>query len=164
MLLPLVRSIELARFTPKTSLFTVEVALDWLSTDTCTAQSILKLEPWDVPPPGEGFTIVTFALPATAISAAVIAAVSVVALTYVVAVVLPFHATLEDEINPVPFTVKVKPAPQLLEVDGERELIVGTGLPDWDEDDDPPQLLSPAITGSATSQDRTLTAVLRPFR
>ena len=63
------------------------------------------------PPPGVGLNTVTFAVPAVVISAAVIAAVSWVPLTYVVVRLKPFHCTTELLTNPVPLTVSVKPGP-----------------------------------------------------
>src|SRR6267143_1859986 len=61
----------------------------------------------DIPPPGGGVNTVTVAVPATAMSAAEIAAVTCVAETYVVARAAPFHCTTELEIKFVPVTVSV---------------------------------------------------------
>jgi hypothetical protein len=52
---------------------------------------IVKGSALDVPPPGEGLTTVTLAVPAETMSAAVIAAVNCVLLTYVVMRLDPFH-------------------------------------------------------------------------
>ena len=60
----------------------------------------------DVPPPGAGFVTVTVAVPAVAISAAVIAAVSCVALTNVVVLAAPLNFTTDVDTKPVPFTVE----------------------------------------------------------
>src|SRR6267143_5645078 len=82
----------------------------------------------EVPPAGGGVTTVTGAVPAAAMSAAVIAAVSWVALTKVVVRAAPFHCTPEPLMNPVPFTVRVKSAPPKSVLDGDSEEIVGTAL------------------------------------
>src|SRR6266404_29508 len=82
----------------------------------------------EVPPAGGGVTTVTGAVPAAGMSAAVIAAVSWVALTKVVVRAAPFHCTPEPLMNPVPFTVRVKSAPPKSVLDGDSEEIVGTAL------------------------------------
>jgi hypothetical protein len=82
----------------------------------------------DVPPPGVGLVTVTVAVPAVAISAAVIAAVSWVALTKVVVLAAPLNFTTDVDTKPVPFTVRVKAAPPAVAPVGERELAVGAGL------------------------------------
>jgi hypothetical protein len=60
---------------------------------------------------GWGFTTVTDAVPALAMSLAGIEEVNLVALTYVVVSPVPFHCTLEVGANFVPFTVRVKATP-----------------------------------------------------
>ena len=82
----------------------------------------------DVPPPGAGFVTVTVAVPAVAISAAVIAAVNCVALTKVVVLAAPLNFTTEVDTKPVPFKVRVKAAPPAVALVGEREVAVGAGL------------------------------------
>jgi hypothetical protein len=82
----------------------------------------------DVPPPGAGLVTVTFAVPAVAISAAVMAAVNCVALTNVVVLATPLNFTTDVETNPVPFTVRVKAAPPAVALVGEIEVSVGAGL------------------------------------
>src|SRR3989454_1016756 len=82
----------------------------------------------EVPPPGAGVTTLTEAVPAAAMSAAVIAAVSWVALMKVVVRAAPFHCTALPFTNPVPFTVSVKPAPPKGVLAGDSEEIVGTAL------------------------------------
>ena len=82
----------------------------------------------DVPPPGAGLVTVTVAVPAVAISAAVMAAVSCVALTNVVVLAAPLNFTTEVDTKPVPFTVRVKAAPPAVALVGEREVAVGAGL------------------------------------
>ena len=82
----------------------------------------------DVPPPGAGLVTVTVAVPAVAISAAEIAAVSCVALTNVVVLAAPLNFTTDVDTKPVPFTVRVKAAPPAVALVGEREVSVGAGL------------------------------------
>ena len=82
----------------------------------------------DVPPPGAGFVTVTVAVPAVAISAAVIAAVNCVARTKVVVLAAPLNFTTDVDTKPVPFTVRVKAAPPAVALAGEREVSVGAGL------------------------------------
>ena len=82
----------------------------------------------DVPPPGAAFVTVTLAVPAVAISAAVIAAVNCVALTNVVVLAAPLNFTTDVDTNPVPFTVRVKAAPPAVALVGEIEDSVGAGL------------------------------------
>jgi hypothetical protein len=53
--------------------------------------STAKLTAEEVPPPGTGFTTVTLAVPAVAVSAGVTGAVSCVADTTVVVRLAPFH-------------------------------------------------------------------------
>jgi len=82
----------------------------------------------DVPPPGAGFVTVTVAVPAVAISAAVIAAVNCVALMKVVVLVAPLNFTTDVATKPVPLTVRVKAALPAVALVGEREVAVGAGL------------------------------------
>jgi len=82
----------------------------------------------DVPPPGAGFVTVTVAVPAVAISAAVIAAVNCVALTNVVVLAAPLNFTTDVGTKPVPLTVRVKAAPPAVALAGDREVAVGAGL------------------------------------
>src|SRR4029077_418429 len=64
----------------------------------------------EVPPPGVGEKTVTEGVPAVAISAAVMAAVSCVLLTKVVVRLLPFQRTTEPDTKLVPVAVRVKAA------------------------------------------------------
>ena len=82
----------------------------------------------DVPPPGAGFVMVTVAVPAVAISAAVIAAVNCVALTNVVVLAAPLNFTTDVGTKEVPFRLRVKAAPPAVALAGEREVAVGAGL------------------------------------
>ena len=75
-----------------------------------------------------GFVTVTVAVPAVAISAAVIAAVNCVALTNVVVLAAPLNFTTDVDTKPVPFTVSVKAAPPAVALVGESEVTVGAGL------------------------------------
>jgi hypothetical protein len=92
-----------------------------------TALLIVNETALDVPPV-VGFVTVTVAVPAVAISAAVIAAVNCVALTNVVVLAAPLNFTTEVDTNPVPLTVRVKAAPPAVALVGEREVAVGAGL------------------------------------
>jgi mRNA-degrading endonuclease toxin of MazEF toxin-antitoxin module len=89
---------------------------------------MVKVRAPDVPPPGEGFTTVTEAVPGVAMSLAEIAAVNFVPLTKVVVRALPFHCTTELVTKFVPVTVSVKAAPPAVALEGESEVAVGTGL------------------------------------
>jgi hypothetical protein len=82
----------------------------------------------DVPPPGAGFVTVTLNVPAVAMSATVIDAVTFVALTKVVVLAAPLKFTTEVATKLVPFTVRVKAAPPADALVGDSEVIVGTGL------------------------------------
>jgi hypothetical protein len=90
---------------------------------------MVKVKPPDVPPPGVGFTTVTVAVPAVAMSLAGTEAFNCVPLTYFVVSPVPFHWTTEAERKFVPFTVRVKAAPPAVALEGEREVAVGAGLP-----------------------------------
>src|SRR5262249_62343208 len=72
-----------------------------------------------------GFATVTCAVPAAAMSAAPIVAVSCPALTNVVARALPFHRTLAPLTKFEPVTVSVNPAPPAGAELGDREASVG---------------------------------------
>ena len=82
----------------------------------------------EVPPPGDGLTTVTLAVPAVAMSAAVIVAVISVSLTKVVVRFEPFHCTWLLATKFVPFTVKVNDPPPAVALGGESDLVVGIGL------------------------------------
>jgi hypothetical protein len=76
-----------------------------------------------------GLTTVTDAVCGAEISDAGMAAVTLDALTKVVGRGLPFQFTTEPDTNPVPFTVKVNPAPPGSTASGTRGwLIAGTGF------------------------------------
>jgi len=82
----------------------------------------------DVPPPGAGLTAVTATVRASAMSLAEIDAVNCVPLTNLAVRAEPFHCTAEAGTKFEPFTVKVKAAPPAAALDGDSELIEGTGL------------------------------------
>lgn len=95
----------------------------------------------EVPPPGAGSVTVTLNVPAVAMSAAVIDAVTCVALTKVVVFAVPLNFTTAPETKFVPFTVRVNAAPPAVALDGESVVIVGNGLltvNDWIPDVPPP--------------------------
>ena len=96
--------------------------------DGPAAALIVKDRLPDVPPPGAGLVTVTVAVPAVAISAAVMAAVSCVALTNVVVLAAPLNFTTDVDTKPVPLTVRMKAAPPAVALVGEREVAVGAGL------------------------------------
>lgn len=103
---------------------------------------IVKLNTFDVVPVGSakgrarfgvpkttvGVNTCTEAVPAVAISAAVIAAVSCVALTKVVVRLPPFHCTAEVFRKLLPFTVSVNAAAPAVAELGRREPSTGTGV------------------------------------
>ena len=81
-----------------------------------------------MPPPGGAFTTVTEAVPAVAMSAAEMEAISLILLENVVVRADPFQFTTEPETKFEPFTVSVKAGPPAVALLGEIELIAGTGL------------------------------------
>jgi hypothetical protein len=86
-----------------------------------------KNTPFEVLPLGS--TTVTEAVLALAISVAKILAFNCERFTKVVVRGLPFHFTTEPEINPVPFTVSVKPTPPGVAVSGIKGWLTrGTGF------------------------------------
>jgi hypothetical protein len=89
---------------------------------------IAKFKPFDVPPPGVGFTTVTLAVPTVAISWAEIAACKLVFEAKVVVRALPFHRTSEEATKFVPVTVSVKPASPANTALGPSNTEVGVGL------------------------------------
>src|ERR1700691_2653878 len=81
-----------------------------------------------VPPPGVGFVTVMLAGPTVVMSLDRIDAVSWVELTKVVVFALPLNFTMEVDTKPVPFTVRVKPAPPAVAPFGLSKVIAGAGL------------------------------------
>ena len=93
-----------------------------------TGLLIVNVCAFEVPPPGVGFATVMDAVPAVAISPAVIVAVSVVEETNIVALAEPLKLTVDDALKFVPLTVSVKLFPPAIVEVGEREVVVGTGF------------------------------------
>ena len=82
----------------------------------------------DVPPTGGGDTTVTEAVPGFAMSTAVIAAVSWLASTNVVARSVPFQWTTELGTKSLPLTDKVNAGPPAMTDAGESDATVGAGF------------------------------------
>jgi hypothetical protein len=93
-----------------------------------TGLPIVKVSGLEVPPPGAGVVTVTMALPAVAISAAVMAACKLVLETKVVVRALPFHWIVEEETKLDPVTVSVNAAPPAPAELGFSDVAVGDGL------------------------------------
>jgi hypothetical protein len=90
--------------------------------------SIVRFAALEMPPPGVGVETVTMAVPAAAMSAAVIAACKLVLETNVVVRALPFHCTVEEDTKLVPVTVSVNAAPPATAELGLTDSTVGAGL------------------------------------
>lgn len=82
----------------------------------------------DAPPPGEGLTTPTLAVPVPKMSVAGISAVNCVVLTKVVGRSKPFHCTRELPLKLPPVRLSVKPAALAVTVFGATPVSVGTGL------------------------------------
>jgi hypothetical protein len=82
----------------------------------------------EVPPPGVGFRTVIVVIPVFAISAAVICAVSCVALTYCEARAEVPQYAVELAANPDPVIVSVKAVPPALVNAGDMLLMTGMGF------------------------------------
>ncbi len=90
--------------------------------------SMVKVNSLEVPPP-EAVNTVTPAVPAVAMSAALMLAVNWVLDTNVVARSAPFQRTVDAPLTkPVPITVRVKPDPPAVADAGLKFVMVGTGL------------------------------------
>src|SRR5207237_5724910 len=125
----------------------------------------------DVPPPGAGVITVTCGVPAVAMSAAGIAAVSLVALTNVVVRATPFHCTVLADTKPLPFTVSVKAAPPAVAVAGDSDVSTGAGLvPTRPVPVTPREMLPPpavnvtlvAVVTPVSGVNRTVTVAVAP--
>jgi len=90
--------------------------------------SIVNVSAAEVPPPGAGFTTVTFAVPALAMSAEAMEAVSCILLTKVVVRAEPFHLSIELEMKLEPFTTSVHAAPPAVALEGVREVSCGAAF------------------------------------
>src|SRR5215470_4725709 len=88
---------------------------------------IVNVKEFDVPPPAGGVKTVTIALPALAMSAGGIAAVSCVLLPKVVGRSAPFQRTTESETKFCPVTVSVNAGPPACVLSGESAVRRGTG-------------------------------------
>src|SRR5262249_13698960 len=77
---------------------------------------------------GAGFTTVTDAVPAWAMSAAVMAAVSCVSLTTVVVRLAPFHCTAALATKFAPITIRMKAGPPAVMLAGASALSAGLGF------------------------------------
>ena len=93
-----------------------------------TGLFIVSVCAFEVPPPGAGFTTVMDAVPAVAISPAVIVAVTVVEEIKIVLRAEPLKSTVDDALKFVPLTVRVNCAPPAIVEMGEIEVVVGTGF------------------------------------
>src|SRR6266566_4941871 len=93
-----------------------------------TALLTVNVSAPEVPPPGVGEKTVRDAVPAVAMSPAVIAACDWVLLTNVVVRAAPFQRTTDPLTKFVPFTVRVKAAAPAVALPGVSEPIVGTEL------------------------------------
>ena len=88
----------------------------------------VKLTALEVPPPGVGLKTVMGKVPAEAISAVAMVAVSCVVLTKLVGRSAPFQRTTEPLMKLLPFAVRVKPAPEQARSMARSQLSTGTGL------------------------------------
>jgi hypothetical protein len=82
----------------------------------------------DVPPPGAGLVTVTLNVPAAAMSAAVMDAVTCVEFTNAVVLAPPLKFTTAPLTNPVPFTVSVNADPPAVALEGASDVMAGGGL------------------------------------
>ena len=89
---------------------------------------MVNVIPFETPPPGVGLNTVTVAVPAVTMSDANIAAVNLVALTYVVTRSDPFHLTTDPLTKLEPFAVSVNAFPPAVAFDGLRLVRFGTGF------------------------------------
>lgn len=93
-----------------------------------TGLLIVNVRELEVPPPGAGLNTVTEAVPAMAMSAAVIAAVNRVEETKVVVRSAPFHRITDPATKLLPLTVRTKSVPPAVVDVGLKLEFVGTGL------------------------------------
>ena len=85
----------------------------------------VNLREFDGPPPGEGLTTVTVAVPAVAMAAPEIDTVSWMALTKAVFLADPFHCTLDPLTKFLSLTTSVRAGAPAVAPEGSRLLIVG---------------------------------------
>ena len=98
------------------------VDVDDMEVSVGTGLLIVNVCAFDIPPPGVGFTTVMDAVPAVAISPAVIVAVSVVEETKVVARAEPLKSTVDEALKLVPLTVSMNCTPPAVVEAGKRIL------------------------------------------
>ena len=94
-------------------------------------RGLLTVNVWtsEVPPPGAGLNTVTSKVPAVAMSAAVMVAVSCVSDMKVVARSVPSHLTTERPFTKlVPSTVRVNPGSPAVLLVGSMPVVVGKGF------------------------------------
>jgi hypothetical protein len=87
--------------------------------------SIAIISGTDRPPDVPGVDTVMLARPEALISDAITASVNCVELTNVVVLDVPFHNTVEPEVNPLPFTVNTIPVDPATIMAGVRLLSIG---------------------------------------
>lgn len=97
-----------------------------------------KLTEFDRPPPGDGFVTITGYEPIVASSLAINEIVNCVALTNVAVCPTPLYVTVEVDSKLVPLMVSICAAAPALAEEGERVVMLGTGLGGGGEDDPPP--------------------------
>jgi len=117
----------------------------------------------EVPPPGAGLKTVTEAVPAVAMSAAVICAVSCVLLPKVVVLALPFQRTTDELLKFVPVTVSVNAGSPAVLLLGEIEVSVGAGLlmvKVWVPDVPPPGVGVKTVTGTVPAAAMSLAEIV----
>ena len=85
---------------------------------------MVNVSVFDVPPP-EALNTVTLAVPAVAMSAALMLAVNWVLDTNVVGRFVPSQRTVASAIKPVPFTVRVKAGPPAVADEGLKLVMLG---------------------------------------
>src|SRR5262249_40429715 len=99
-----------------------------LNCSTPAGAAIVNVSELEVPPPGAGFTTVTGTMPAFAISAVPIDAVTCVLPTKVVVRATPFHCTTAPDTKPLPLPVNVNAAPPAPALPGTSDVNVGIGF------------------------------------
>jgi hypothetical protein len=113
----------------------------------------VKVATADVPPPGEGFIMVTLTVVPSARSLDGNSALRAVAEVKVVVRLVPFHCRTEALTKPVPTTSRVVLAAPAVTVEGVRLVMVGSGLGlPWPLDD---ELLDPLPHPAATKVNKT---------
>src|SRR5207302_8754869 len=112
---------------PEGVLVTVPDPLPARTTATANHWAIVNVSAFEVPPPCEEFSTVTWAAPATARSLAKIVAFNSVSLANVVGRLAPFHWTTELASKLPPLTISGTPAAPAAAAVGVSALSEGTG-------------------------------------